>query len=89
MREAIFVIHQTMHVGHHNFSADHPEWAAKIHDLKMSDQHFASLIEEHERLDKEIVRLEEDDDNTLTDGEMEDLKKKRLRLADEIISRLA
>lgn len=77
-----------MHIERHSFSADHPEWASKIHDLKASDTHFASLVSEHEKLDKEICRLEEDADNTLTDTEMEDLKKRRLHLADEIIAKI-
>lgn len=75
-----------MHIERHSFSVDHPEWAEKIHALKISDSHFASLVVEHEKLDKEICRLEEDPDNTSTDAEMEDLKKNRLHLADRIIA---
>ncbi len=75
-----------MHIERHSFSVDHPEWAEKIHALKISDTHFASLVIEHEKLDKEICRLEEDDDNTLTDAEMEELKKNRLHLTDKIIT---
>ncbi len=80
------IFSNAMHVEHHSFSADHPEWADKIHALKVSDPHFASLVAEHEKLDKEICRLEEDPNNTSTDAEMEELKKNRLHLADHIIA---
>ena len=74
-----------MHVEHHSFTAEHPEWGAKIHALKTSDHHFAKLVEEHEILDKEICRLEDDESDTHTDDELEAMKKNRLRLADQII----
>ena len=74
-----------MHVAHHSFVADHPEWAEKIHALKVSSPHFASLIAEHEKLDKDICRREENGNDTTTDAEMEELKKHRLMLADQII----
>lgn len=74
-----------MHVAHHSFTADHPEWGSKIHELKIADHHFAKLVEEHEDLDKEICRMEEDGSDTHTDAELETMKKNRLRLADQII----
>jgi uncharacterized protein YdcH (DUF465 family) len=77
-----------MHVAHHSLAADHPEWTAKIHELKIRDPFFAKTLTDYEALDKEICRYEEDPHSTLTDAEMETLKKRRLHLADELIGKL-
>ncbi len=48
-----------MHIEHHPFVADHPEWAPKVHILKLENSHFARLLGEYEWLDKEICRAED------------------------------
>ncbi len=77
-----------MHVEHHSLSTDHPEWGPRIHALKISDPHFAHLMDQYEALDKEICRIEEDGHSTVSDTELETLKKQRLQLTDELLSKI-
>jgi uncharacterized protein YdcH (DUF465 family) len=70
---------------HHRLADEFPEFKDRIHELKMSDAHFAKLFEEYEDLDKEIIRIEEEIE-TPSDEYTEELKKKRLLLKDELYS---
>jgi hypothetical protein len=70
---------------HHHLANEFPEFRERIHELKLSDAHFAKLYEEYEELDKEIIRIEEEIE-TPSDAYTEELKKKRLLLKDELFS---
>ncbi|MGD8514682.1 MAG: DUF465 domain-containing protein [Granulosicoccaceae bacterium] len=70
---------------HHHLANEFPEFRDRIHELKLSDAHFAKLYEEYEELDKEIIRIEEEIE-TPSDAYTEELKKKRLLLKDELFS---
>lgn len=70
---------------HHRLAEEFPEFKDHIHELKMSDAHFARLFEEYEALDKEIIRIEEEIE-TPSDEYTEELKKKRMLLKDELYS---
>ena len=72
---------------HHGLAHEFPELKEQIHSLKVSNPHFARLFEEYEDIDKEIYRIEEQIENT-SDTYMEDLKKKRLKLKDELYAML-
>lgn len=72
---------------HHDLAHEFPELKEQIHNLKVSNAHFARLFEEYENLDKEIYRIEEQIENT-SDTYMEDLKKKRLKVKDELYAML-
>ncbi|MFK5976262.1 MAG: YdcH family protein [Sulfurovum sp.] len=58
------------------------EYKSEIHDLKISNAHFAKIFEKHNELDKKIEDAESDR-LILTDVELEILKKEKLRLKDE------
>ena len=70
---------------HHDLAHELPEYKENIHNLKMSDAHFAKLFKEYEGLNKEILRIEKGIE-TVTDEHLEDLKKKRLLLKDEMLN---
>lgn len=64
---------------HHEF----PEYFERIHQLKMENSHFLKLFEQYDELAHEINRIEEEIEVT-TDEYLEELKKKRLLLKDEL-----
>ncbi|MGD9784682.1 MAG: YdcH family protein [Hyphomicrobiaceae bacterium] len=71
----------------HELAEEFPEYKDKIHDLKMSNGHFARLSEEYHALNREIHRIEAAGVN-VSDTEFENLKLVRLRLKDEIFHML-
>ena len=64
---------------HHEF----PEYRDQIHLLKTSNGHFARLFDDYHTLNRQVVRVEISED-VATDFELEDLKKRRLKLKDEL-----
>lgn len=60
-----------------------PEYRDLIAKLKTTDNHFARLFEEHNRLDDKITGLT---NSPVTSGmdELEQMKRAKLRLKDEI-----
>jgi uncharacterized protein YdcH (DUF465 family) len=72
---------------HHTLVLEFPEQRDRIHELKVSDNHFHRLMEEYDELTKKIERLEQEGE-PLTDESMEDLKKRRLELKDELYTYL-
>ncbi|WLF84293.1 YdcH family protein [Moraxella sp. ZY210820] len=60
-----------------------PEHRELISELRQNNAHFAKIFDEHNALDHEIIRLEQD---PVTSGleDIEVLKKKKLHLKDEI-----
>ena len=64
-----------------------PEYRALISKLKQEDAHFAKVFEEHNELDHEIIRLEQD---PVTSGldDIEVLKRKKLKLKEELYDML-
>lgn len=68
---------------HHEF----PEYQDAIHRLKTDNHHFARLFEEYHRMNKDIRRIEENEE-PVTDVALEDMKKQRLKLKDELHSML-
>ena len=54
-----------------------------IHALKTGNHHFAKLFDEYHRLNKDIRRIEENEE-PVTDEALEEMKKLRLRLKDEL-----
>jgi len=72
-----------MQILQHDLDHEFPEFLNLIHELKDKDQSLAVLCEEYERVNREIVDIEEND-KIFQDFEFEDLKKKRLRLKDDI-----
>lgn len=72
----------------HDLAETFPDAAARIHDLKTHDSHFAKLADEYHALNRDIHRGETNIE-PMDDARLEDLKKRRLLLLDEIARRLA
>lgn len=72
-----------MIIERHSLARELPEYKEAIHHLKMNDAHFARFFDEYHELDHEIIRIEEGIENT-SDEYLENLKKKRLALKDEL-----
>ena len=60
-----------------------PESADRLHALKTSDAHFARLADEYHALNRAIHRAETDVEPT-DDLHMQEMRKQRLKLLDEI-----
>lgn len=72
----------------HELTATFPQHKERIHELKMSDGHFRKLHEQYDEVSKELHRIEAEVE-TPEDAYVEQLKKKRLALLDEIARMLA
>lgn len=60
------------------------EYRDDIHELKMSNAHFAKIFEQHNELDQQATDANEGRLH-LTDMELEVIKKKKLLLKDEAL----
>jgi len=60
-----------------------PNLAEKIDALARTNSHFSHLYDQYNGLDAEIIKVEEDG-TPMDDFSFENLKKKRLRLKDEL-----
>lgn len=65
-----------------------PEAHARIQELKASDNHFAKLADRYHELNRSIHRVEAEVEPT-SDEILEDMKKQRLALKDEIAALIA
>lgn len=72
-----------MYVEHHPLIKEFPEHRDLIHTLKEKDHHFARLFDSYHEVDKEVIRMEEDIEPA-ADHVIEDAKKRRLQLKDEL-----
>ena len=72
-----------MSEAHHDLAHEFPEYAEKIHALKSSDEHFGHLASHYHDLVKELHRIEIGEE-TPADQYVEDLKKRRLAVLDDI-----
>ena len=72
----------------HDLHDEFPDDAALLHALKLSDSRFQKLSESYHEVNKAIHRAETDLEPT-TDLALEELKKQRLLLLDEIAQILA
>jgi hypothetical protein len=76
-----------MSIEKHDLVHEFPEHREKIHELKISDAHFRNLFEQYHTLDHEIVRLEQGVEVS-SDDYLEEKKKSRLHLKDQLYSYL-
>ena len=72
-----------MPISHHPLNDEFPEDHETIHRLKTENAHFRRLMEEYEKVDKEVFRMEEGIE-TPEDAVLTEEKKKRLDLKDQI-----
>ena len=67
----------------HDLIHELPEHRDRIHELKVSNKHFAKMFEEYHDIDHEIHRIETEIEPT-SDEYLEDRKKQRLYLKDKM-----
>lgn len=62
-----------------------PEYRDLITKLKTSDAHFTKLFDKHNDLDEQIINLENDPVASVSrEADIEELKKEKLALKDEL-----
>ncbi len=71
----------------HDLTEEFPDQRERITDLKTRDGHFARLVEEYNEVNRTIHRIETRVEPTSEDVE-EELKRRRVRLKDEIAQML-
>ena len=71
----------------HELAAEFPEFKERIHDLKMSDGHFMRLFDEYHVVNRDVHRAEAAGLN-IADEHYEELKRKRMKLKDELYTML-
>jgi uncharacterized protein len=74
-----------MRIENHNLHHEFPEYGERIHNLKITDAHFAKLFDEYDRLDHQVRRIEEKG-SLIADAELETLKMRRIHLKDNLYS---
>lgn len=68
---------------HHEF----PQFHQVIEVLRTRDGEFQRRFEEYNELDRHVRQIEENDE-PITDFELEDMKKRRVHLKDDLYARL-
>ncbi|MDP2808934.1 MAG: DUF465 domain-containing protein [Rhodocyclaceae bacterium] len=72
-----------MQVAHHDLRHEFPDMHDAIDALKATNGHFAGLFARYDRLTGKVENLEEHD-MPVADFTLEDMKKQRVKLKDEI-----
>ena len=72
-----------MYIQPHDVEHEFPEFKEVLLEMKSQDSRLADLVEEYERLNADIVDIEEND-KLFQDFEFEEMKKRRLMLKDQI-----
>lgn len=76
-----------MQVEHHDLQHEFPEFADAIRALKANNNHFSKLYDTYHRLTGSVENLE-NHDMPVSDFTMEDMKKERLKLKDQLYGML-
>ncbi len=71
----------------HELHDEFPEYKHKIDELTLSNSKFEGLYDEYHRINREVRRVELEIEHT-SDFHLEDLKKSRLQLKDQIYTLL-
>ncbi|MBU2993918.1 YdcH family protein [Octadecabacter sp. 1_MG-2023] len=71
----------------HELHEEFPEFGDKISALKQSDAHFAKLSEAYHEVNRAVHRAETDIEPT-DDAHMQQMRKERMKLKDEIFAAL-
>jgi len=71
----------------HHWADELPEYKDAIHELKVYDNHFAKLLDAYQDCVKQIRRIE-DEIEAASDFFLEDLKKRRLDMKDQMVGML-
>lgn len=71
----------------HDIAHEFPQLKDKIHTLKTTHHHFARLYKEYDEVNHTVARIETGG-AVMSDEALENLKKQRLKLKDEIVQML-
>ncbi|MEZ5872069.1 MAG: YdcH family protein [Nitratireductor sp.] len=71
----------------HELHEEFPEYSGQIHDLKVSNAHFVKLFDAYHEINRAVHRAETNIEPT-DDLHMEQMRKERLKLKDEIFAML-
>ncbi len=71
----------------HDLLHEFPEMKEKIHDLKVSNNHFRKLFDEYHEVDHQVHSYESGAQAT-TDAHLTELRAKRVHLKDELYAML-
>jgi uncharacterized protein YdcH (DUF465 family) len=71
----------------HSLVTEFPEMRDRIHQLKTSDTHFARLFDEYDAAEHAVHRIESGAE-AASDERLEQLKKERLHLKDQLFGLL-
>lgn len=74
-------------IDNHSLAMELPEFKERIHEMKTGNNHFAKLFDAYHAVDKDIQRFESEAEVT-SDGHLEELKKQRLHLKDQLYAML-
>lgn len=77
-----------MPLSHHPLVKEFPRHREQIHHLKISNSHFHNLMEQYEELDKRVFRIE-DGTHPTSDEYVEQLKRERLLLKDQLFEMIS
>jgi hypothetical protein len=72
----------------HELAAEFPEQQQRIHDLKLSDAHFARLCDEYHEVNRAVHRAESRAE-AVAEAHEAALRRQRMTLKDQIAARLA
>ncbi|WP_321391995.1 YdcH family protein [Emcibacter sp.] len=67
----------------HTLIEEFPEYKEKLHELKLNDSHFVGLHDKYDEVNEAINKAEAQIEN-ISDEALEDMKKERLALKDQI-----
>ncbi|MDI1297721.1 DUF465 domain-containing protein [Methylotenera sp.] len=76
-----------MNIEHHDLAHEFPEHREKIHHLKLENAHFAKLFDAYHHLTKDVERIE-GEDVPVSDVALENQKKERIQLKDQLYAML-
>lgn len=76
-----------MPLENHSLINEFPKMRERIHQLKISDNHFAKLFSEYDAVEHEVHRIEAGAE-AASDERLEGLKKTRLSLKDALFAML-
>ncbi len=72
----------------HDLHAEFPDEGDALHQLKVSNQHFRKVSDRYHDVNREIHRIESQVE-AASDERVEDLKKQRLHMLDEVSTLIA
>jgi uncharacterized protein YdcH (DUF465 family) len=72
-----------MSIEKHDLHHEFPEFKEEIHHLKINNNHFSRLFTDYHKIDQEVRNIEQGVENT-SDEYLEQKKKERLNLKDEL-----